>query len=224
MENLEISQKQLQIPTPARILLNSSSCGGKTSYILRLCQEWDSIFDESIKNIVIVYSVYQPLYEEFKKLGKKVFFMQGFNNDLLLKKIKGFNYEHSLIFFDDLAEILFASQAFVKYMTTFSHHMACSIAVSTQHCYIGRFSRIIQLQVTVFIMFYGGRGYSTLRSLSQDIFGAGHSDWLKNIYDDACDAPYKTLVLVLSPKVASYLRVRGSLLPDELRTLYIIPK
>ncbi len=225
MENIEISQKQLEIPCPARVLVNSSSSGGKTSYILRLCQQWDNIFDKSINNIIIVYSIYQPkLYDEFKKLGKNAIFMQGFNSDLLLKKIEQFKHAHSVIFFDDVAEILFNSPEFVKYMTTYSHHLNASIIISSQHCFLGKYSRIIQLQITVFIILYGARNYVTLRSLAQDVLGAGQSHWLKKIYEDACDGPFKTLILVLSPKVEPYLRIRGSLFPEDLRTVYIIPK
>lgn len=202
----------LTIPHPSSMLLCGPSHCGKTTWIRRLLQNLDNMFDTPIEKVVYCYSQMQSAYEDMQNLPINIDFIEGFPQDLpeMMQSDKA-----CLLIVDDLMNETRNSTLLANYFTKFSHHNNVSIVLLNQSLFPkGKEMRTVSLNAGFIVCFKHARDQSQIMHLARQIF-PGQTHYLLESFRDATTMPYGYLLMDFKATTPENMRLRTNVFPDD---------
>ena len=217
---LIVEEKELLLEYPSRLILTGPSGCSKTVTAIKMAENWPKLFQKPFSRIILIYSIYQPVYEKLRNLCDSFTMLNGLPENFVSEYLTNYKDGMTLLFIDDF-DIYMNKGSFCDYWTKFSHHYNISIIYTIQELYLPyKFRRTICLNSTGLMIFKSIRGRVSLKCLGNDLYGEDKQFLLK-CYNDACATPHSSLFLDMTQTCPDYLRVRGNIMPDSERTCYI---
>ncbi len=209
-----------KFPSPSTIGLFGASQAGKTTFLINLIQNMESMFETPPKKIMIAYKIWQPLYEKIKDLDN-VEMIEGLPEPDAVDKMCS-SGDHSLLVLDDLVMELSASKICESYFILKSHHNNCSVIwVSQNIFYNGKASRTISLNTHFIVLFKNLRDKSQYATFARQAFPGKVKPFME-IYQDCIKNRFGYLLIDLHPHSDDTLRLRTNILPGETTLVYCI--
>lgn len=201
----------VRLKCPFTLLLSGPSSCGKTTFVCDLLES--GLFDTDIRDIIVCYSEWQPLYDKLKLLGCR--FVEGLiNPDELDPR------QPHLVILDDLMDTK-GDHRIEQFFTRTSHHRNCCVIYIVQNLFSqGPTHRTCSLNAHYICLFPSPRDVTQIRTLEQQMF-PGKKRFLVDSYFDACQKPYHHLFIDLKADTPSHLRVRGNILNPHGQAVYL---
>jgi len=197
---------------------------GKTTWLYNFLQHIDEMFEEdSPREVLYCYGVYQPLYDDMKAVCSFITFHAGVPTvDTIQEFASG---EHKIVVLDDLLQDVVQNVEIEKLFTLGSHHKKLSVFFLSQNLFQqGRCARTIALNTAYLILFKNYRDTSQLITLGRQLV-PGHHNVLIQAYKDATTlSRYGYLVLDMSPHTEDRYRWRTRIFPGEFPIIYEVYK
>lgn len=199
-------------PSPATIAVCGCTMSGKSSWVFRLLDNADLMFEVPPKEIVYCYGIYQDAFETARK---NVTFLQGLPTEADLDRLpKG----HNVVILDDLMHAACRDTAVETLFTRGAHHRNISIIYISQNLF-SKGSRTMSLNVHFWILMRSPRDTSQIQTLGRQVFPM-RSKALREAYDDATAKQYGYLCLDVSPSGDETHRMRTRVFPGEDTVVY----
>lgn len=204
-----------KIKTPTRILLVGESGSGKTNLCLKLLSS--KCFENRPDCISYFYSIYQPIYDSFKKCCPKITFHEG-----LPQNEHKFS-ENSLIILDDLQNEIINSELCYKLFTVLSHHKNVTVIALFQGLYLkGKFSVIINRQFNHIFLLSLRRDLRQVKTLACSIEPVKVKQFMRTFDEVTNSAPFSFLWVCLCPFTSKYLKYRTTLPCEDKQIVYLM--
>ena len=185
-----------------------------------MAQNWAQLFQKQYTRIIVIFAIYQPIYEQFKDLCGNFIMLNGLPENFVSEYLANYTEGMTLLFIDDF-DFYMNKSSFCDYWTKFSHHYDVSIIYTIQELYLPyKFRRSICLNATGLMIFKSTRGKVSLKCLAHDLYGEDQQ-FLVKCYSDACATPHSSLFLDMTQTCPDHLRVRGNIMPTSERIFYI---
>ena len=147
------------------VILQASSGGGKTELMRKIIAQRDSMFFITPAKVIIIYSNWQPAYDDMLKADPDIIFTNQIPGEHRLK-LWTENVDHTLLVADDKQLELAESQFMADVFTRLSHHLHLSTFILLQGGSMkGKFASDIVKNAHYTILFKGGREAHHVRSL-----------------------------------------------------------
>lgn len=196
---------------PFTCIVSGPSCSGKTSFVLRLIQDADVLFNKTPQTISWHYGEFQNWMLDPKY--KDIHFVEGIPDSDSLDSTR-----NNLVIIDDLMHE--AGEAVSKLFTKGSHHRNTSVIFLTQNIFHqSKQSRTINLNAHYIVLFKNIRDASQITNLAKQMY-PGNINYLRCSYEDATRKPYGYLMIDLKPDTDDSLRLRTDIFPGEIHYVY----
>lgn len=202
--------------TPTTISITGASSSGKTSYLVKILKKAEHLFDPKPKNLIIVYSQYQDLYDEIKKLENfdSIRFVEGFNINIE-------EVNDAILVFDDQMRQLFQNPGAGDLFLKFSHHNRVTVITLTQNLFpTGKYSKDIRLNIHYYVIMKSFTLQSQVKYLGLQLFSQ-YKHFLVSAYKKACEKRYSALVINLHPQTDDLIRVVSNIFEKEGLIVYL---
>lgn len=201
----------------SHLLVGPSSCG-KSYRVRDILRSKSEIIEggDKIKNVVICYAAWQPVYQQLKDEGIATKFVnkkpsaQEFVD--LVKEYK--NSGGSICVLDDfMTEI---DSDLVEIICVQSRHNLCSTFLLFQSLFpANKLARQISLNVKYMHCFKNPRENAQIKTLARQI-SPSDSSWIVDMFQAVTSKPYQCLLIDLTQQCDEKLRFRSNYLPHEL--------
>lgn len=182
--------------------IGGSSQSGKTQITYNLLLHADEIFEPKPRNLILLYSQYQDIYNKIKTLTnfETITIVEGVNFD--------FNeINDSIVVIDDHMKEIMQSSKVQDVFTKLSHHKSITIITLVQNLFpSGRYSRDIRLNLHYYIIMKSFALQSQVKNLGLQLY-PNYPKFLPDSYKKACTKKFTYLVVVLHPQAEDVLRV-----------------
>ena len=199
--------------TPCSIMISGCTSSGKTTWVKKVLENKDVLFDQPPHNILYCYGAWQPLYEKMTSIK----FHEGLPTK---EEIADFaEGKPSLIVLDDLLADVVKDDFTQALFTRGSHHKNITVLYVTQNAFCqGKCARTISLNCAYLVLFKNPRDVYQIRLMGRQI---GLPLTLPEAYDDCMEYKYGYLVVDLSQHHVGLQRLCSYIFPDEDRVQYI---
>ena len=211
-----IESVDASIKWPFKWTLVGSSGSGKTNFAINMIKESDRLFDQKPDRVIIIYKVFQEIYNTCKKYFPTSFYTE---DECDLEELTLLNKDKLLIICDDL----YFSKKLVEISEHFlikGRHRNTSWIVLTQSIFNQPALKNISRNSTHMTLFKNVRLnephilFSQLRPKSSKV--------LQNIYADATKNPYGYLDIDLSQTCPDKLRYKTNLFDSAVKVFVIM--
>ena len=198
---------------PGTTFIVGASGSGKTMITSSILKDSNTLFNstdgKSIKNVILCYTSWQNIYQQWSDrnfLSKTII---GFPNlDDLQSSFNRFRGDGgTLLILDDLASSMTRENitSLHTFLTVTSHHSHVSL-LFIGHNLFHKNMRECSLQFHRYVITNNFRDANQVTVLGRQIF---HTDYnfLPAVYKDVLKIPYNNLILDLSPNTPSFRRV-----------------
>lgn len=124
-----------RFPPLFRMIVSGSSSTGKSHFICQLLENENGVLHSDFDQVVYLRGV--PTESEIrlrKKFGRNLIVFDGIpSEDVLLPLCKGGEKKKVVLVLEDLDEEACQSPLISKFFTAYSHHLKCSLVMSTQN-------------------------------------------------------------------------------------------
>ena len=208
----QISERDLKFRSPASFIFYGSSGCGKTTKLVEMISKLPDIFDEVPQKIVMIYSLWQPLYDSIKELRPDTIFLPNIPSDF--EDYFDPSY-HSLAIIDDQMSTLATDKSKAKKITDLfcktSHHLRVSCFLLLQSIFPKEpCFRIMSTNAQNLIIFKNMRDSNSFRVLARQITPLRWKR-LVRAFEDCTKTPYNPLIISLHPETRESLRFRNGL-------------
>lgn len=187
-------------------LILGASGSGKSTFMRKLIQQRDRMFDIKFKRILYCYSEIAAVKPE----------------------IPGVEYKHGLpsnddyssdmlIILDDLMDSAYSSASVSEVFTKKSHHLSISVILVTQNLFqSSKQSRTIALNAKYLVVFKNIRDRMQIKHLCRQIaVGNASSTQIYNAYINATSKPFSHFIFDLTPNQYDFLRLRTDIFNEN---------
>ncbi len=199
------------------LVVGPSACG-KTYRTCEILKNKNNMIQngENIKNIVLCYAAWQPIYEELDKKGIITKFVQKKPTSSefvqLVEKYK--DNGGSIVVIDDFMTKI--DQDMVDIVTVQSRHYNTTTFILFQSLFPNnKLGRAISLNVKYMHIHKNPRENSQIGVLARQVLAKDYQ-WLVEAYKKITETPYQALLLDMTQECPEHLRVRSHYLPSEL--------
>ena len=184
-----------------KIFVGGPSRCGKTFFVVDLIQNLKRVCKNPPTNIIYVYKVWQPKYEEIRNIVT-VFIEEEEN---LIETIKDqVSGQHSLIIFDDLINSK-SLKNIAQLFVVDGRHMNLSLVFLSQRIFVNdEYFRQISGNCDYFCVFKNPRKVNEIRELAKQLTPGTLE--LLNIYGLATKEPYSYLLINLTQECPEILK------------------
>ncbi len=118
-------------PLPCSYLFVGCSGSGKSTLTKDMLLNWEEIFGEKPRRVIIIYNYYQPMYSEIQaKYPDRCLFATNLTEDIVSEKTLGSaSAGQAVLLIDDIAHTLTKSELLASIFIGHSHHLGI-VAVS----------------------------------------------------------------------------------------------
>jgi len=199
------------MPSPANIVVVSSSQGGKSTFVHRLLK--DDLFRDSPEKVLYCYnSTWQPRFTEMESEMKNITFLHGMPDEQVLEEFQTSTRHHKVIILDDLMLQATNADSILNLFTVGTHHNFCSVILLTHNLFPkSKHGRTLSLNTHVFVIMANTRDKQQIDTLGRQL---GYKNLLK-AYTTATPEPYKYFIIDLHNHTPKELRLRSNVFTDE---------
>ncbi len=186
VQKINVPKDFQKIICPSRMLIAGPSMVGKSTFILKLVENRDLIYNEHFERII--YCLPEDslhLHQEFVKKLEESFpnleLIEGIPklNELHIKESKN----HKLLILDDLMMPVFETHAMMELITKDSHHCNCSVVITTQNFFHpSKYGRTFVRNCSEKVLFFDKTDAKQLSMLSMQIY-PNKPYFLKSCFD-----------------------------------------
>lgn len=200
---------------PFSFVISGPSNSGKTFFVKMLLQNAGKLISKKIDNIVFIYSVWQPLYDDLLKMyNHDIKFIEGIpqtlDDDVLFPANKT-----SLVIIDDFMQEASSNKEIEKLFTVYVHHKNLSVIYILQNLFFqGKSSRTISLNTNYLALFKNTRDVTQVGILARQMFPSNTKFFMES-YEDATSTPYGYLLVDYKAKTPEQYRLRTELLSQH---------
>ena len=205
--------------TPTTIGVIGSTCSGKSTWVYKLLENKESLFDIVPNRVLYCYSMWQPLFDKMARTMPFIEFHEGLASS---EKIQNFGGgQHNLLVYDDLMERIGNNIEAQEVFTKKSHHLNITAIYINQNLFAaGKCMRTIALN-THYIVLMNTMRRAQIATLGQQLL-MGKS--LLESYTDAMNSSgYGYLLVALSPRHKSPLKLFTQIFHDESPLITYVP-
>ena len=203
--------------------VTGSTGSGKSYWVFKFLKNLPSMFaDTPTKKVMYCYGIYQPLFDEMKRVIPGIMFHEGLPHKEEMQELS--RHGHALLILDDLMQEVSNSKDMLDLFCQYSHHMGISVMYLSQNLFQqGRFSRTIALNTHVLVVLKSMRNASQISCFARQLY-PNRRGMLEEIYEDCMQAPFAYLVVDMSPNACSQYRLRTHIFPEEYPPVIYMPK
>lgn len=195
---------------PFTMIVAGSSGSGKSTFVLKLLKNSNSMIKPTPGRIIWHYSQWQEGYESLDGVE----FKQGPPSDQDIE-----TYSNSILILDDLMSELstLSSNLFTKY----SHHLKISVVYILQNLFVqSKNQRSISLNSGYITLFKNPRDFSQAVFLARQV-APYNSKSVLEAYLDATRLPYSYLMFDFVQNTPDSHRLRSQIFPGERDYIYV---
>lgn len=208
--------------TPISLIIAGSSFSGKTFFIANLLKHKNEMFQPEFKEIIFVYSSWQPIYDELENALENIKFITRIPSKSEIENITS-DLQPRLIIFDDQMTHLAECPDITEYFTVFTHHKNLSCILVLQNLfYQAQCVRDISYNVQGLILFRNLRSPHQVGVLASQMFPGKKRKYFLSAYEDACvNTPFGYLFCDINPKHDTKFQLRTNILPGSNVKIYM---
>lgn len=201
------------------LIVGPSGCG-KSYFVKSVLENYRRVLNFVPENIVWIYSNYQPLYSDLKKMNKNITFVEGLPDSFEDPELFPSHLSH-LVILDDVMFQAADHPDVVKIFTQYRHHRNMSVFLLTQNIFHqGKYSRTIGLNSNYLVLFKNPRDKLQINILARQAFPSQKAFFLE-AFEDATSDPHGYLIVDLTPTCPERLRLRTGILPHQRPAVYL---
>ena len=191
------------------IVAGPTGCG-KTSFVLRLIDNVDTMIEPSPNKITYYFTEYQSIFDRYQHVD----FRQGVPK---LDEID--DMRNALVILDDM--MLEADQRILNIFTRGSHHREISVIFMVQNFFNkNKHMRTISLNAQYIVLFKNPRDNSQFAHLARQLYPHNYR-YAMDAYINATKEPFGYLVTDLRSEQHEDLRLRTHIFPGEVQQVYV---
>ena len=191
---------------------------GKSCWVFKFLRNLCYMFgDTPTKKVMYCYGIYQPLFDEIKRVIPAIVFHEGLPDKEEMMELS--RDGHALLILDDLMQEVSNSKDMLDLFCQYSHHMGINVMYLTQNLFQqGRFSRTIALNTHVLVLLKSMRNASQIGCFARQLY-PNRKGMLEEVYEDCLTTAYGYLVIDMSPHANDQYRLRTHIFPDKHTTV-----
>jgi len=211
----------LRMNHPSLSILCASSGGGKTSYACKLMFDKDRLIKggEAIKNVVVFYNAYQPMYDEIMmRFPQAKFVNRPPTNEEFVALTRPFAHEGgSLVLIDDWMSNI--DQDFVEIASVSTRHYNCFVIMLFQAIFPpSSLARQVSLNAKYYHLFPDPRNAQSVATLARQMVGADY-EFILDAFKEVTSEPFKPFTIDLTHTTPQKFRFRSNLFLEEGRPM-----
>lgn len=188
---------------------------GKTNWTYKLLK--NEMFTQTVSSILYCYGVYQNFFDEMNIQNLK--FQEGVPSSEDIKNLNDGQFH--VVILDDLMEEIIKNVDAQKLFTKYCHHYNITVIFLTQNLFAqGPYSRSINLNTHILVLFANKRDESQALNLGKQVFPYATKLFLQ-AYEDATSLPFGYLVIDCDPKTPREIKLRTKIFPGERTICYL---
>jgi hypothetical protein len=216
-------EHETSFKVPFRMLVCGSTGAGKSTFILKMVQLRDKMFDHQFSSIVYSYPEnispdHNSFIDELKSVFEDLETCPGLPdfNEL------GFHHGQKLVILDDQILKIVNNADLFHAITVASNHLNISIIITSQNLFVqGKYSKTLLRNMSDKVMFRDKGDGQWLSTFSKQMF-PNHPQFLTNVMDFVTAnfiSPYEHYIVIdNNPKshVDNSMLVRTHIFPDDI--------
>ena len=197
---------------PFTCIVAGPTSSGKSVFVAKLLQNVKEMINPPPQKIIWFYGEWQEMYARLQI--ENLTFHEGLpSNDQLDPRIR------NLVIIDDL--LAETDSRVTKLFTKGSHHRNTSVIYITQNLFDkNKENRTISLNAHYMVLFKSPRDAMQVEHLARQMF-PGNTKFMREAFADATAKPFSYMLIDLKPDTPDHLRLRSTIFPGELQTVYI---
>lgn len=196
---------------PFSLLVGGPSFSGKTTFVLELLNNLDSIVDTKIEKVIWCFSETNSIQSKINNI--KIEYCNGIPENFENPENKPI-----LVILDDL--MMSQSPQICELFIKGSHHRNMSVILTTQNIfYKSRFSRDISLNAKYIVLLKNPRDQAQFQHLARQIYPHNSSD-LVRIYKEVTRNGYSYILFDLTQDTSDLFRFRSNIFNKEYIECY----
>lgn len=203
--------------SPTTISVTGNTCSGKSTFVRRLLENKDCMFNPTPDKVLYAYGIWQSAFNNLEQSHPFIQLHEGVPS---IETIKSFaeNNRGRLVVLDDLMHEVLKNRDMDNLFCRCAHHLGITIIYVTQNMFCsGRWSRNINLNTHYMVLMKSLRDVNQIKVLAQQ---TGMGNLLTEAYADVHSEPYAYLVVDLSPTSCDDFRLMTKIFPGELPLVY----
>ena len=202
---------------PFACLVSGPSRAGKSTLVLNIIKQHETLIDKHIDKIVYCYTRYQNVFDNLKETVPDIIFNEGLPDTSLFS-----SDENNLLILDDLMHEVGSDVTAYNMFCIDSHHKSISIFFMTQNLFPKeKYSRTISLNCNYIILMNNHRDKIQIRHLARQVYPE-NSLFMIEVYNDAVEKiRFGYLVIDLCQTTDIKHRLQTGILSNETRIVYI---
>lgn len=202
---------------PCCVVISGITNSGKTTFVKRLLENKNDMFDPKPLNVTYFYGQFQNTFNEMEQDMPFIQFEQGLPDQDKIIELSNPD-THSLFIIDDLMSDVVNNKEIENLFTKYSHHRNISVCYLTQNLYCqGKCARNINLNTQYMVLMRNPRDVNQIKLLSKQL---GVGDLLVKAYNDVHTKPFQYLLVDLSAHTDDKYRIRTNIFPHEDPIIY----
>jgi hypothetical protein len=207
----------VRFKNPSSFLLGGGSQSGKTTFVLNVLSNIDTLFinPKCKQNVIYFYKQWQQAYELFssKNIVKEWVNKLPTTEDVKEKTLMYKDDGGSILIIDDFATKL--DTEIVELFTVLCHHTNSVVFLMTQNIFSKNpAARDISLNATYVILFKNPRDSSQIVHFAKQ-FAPGKTKGLVAAFNQATDPHFSYMLFDCHQTTPKQIRVRSRILPQE---------
>ena len=212
-----MSEHVIPIKAGSPIMISGPTGSGKTYFVHKLLR--NNMFTEKVSSILYCYGVYQNYFDQMLLTLPDITFYEGVPNQETIKSLN--NGKFNIIILDDLMEIIIKNVDTQNLFTKFCHHYNITAIFITQNIFAqGPYSRSINLNTHIIILFRNKRNETQIHTLGKQLF-PGNKQAFIEAYNDATEYQYGYLLKDCDPTSLNVFKLRTNIFPQENTIFYL---
>ena len=214
MEFKTFSLEDLKIKMPFGMIISGPSTSGKTTFMARLIDQSNSMFEPRPSKIIYAYGQFSAIIPKLQARG--ILVNEGIPDDELINKLP----KNSIIILDDL--MLNITNNFLTYLFTRKlHHRQIGCIFLTQNLFEKNI-KVARNNSQYIVLMNSPSAALGIRTLGTQLFPR-QLDYFLSAYKRACSKRFGYLFIDLSPASDPILRLRTNIFKDDAEKIIFIP-
>ena len=205
---------QLKIKLPFGMIISGPSTSGKTTFMAKLLDQSDDMFEPSPSKIVYAYGQFNNLITKLQNKG--IIVHEGVPTDELINSLP----KNSIIILDDL--MLNLTSNFLTHLFTRKlHHKQLGCIFLTQNLFEKNL-KVARDNSQYIVLMNSSSAARSIRTLGSQLFPR-QLDYFLSAYKSACSKKFGYLFIDLAPSSDPVLRLRTNIFKDDDEKIIFIP-
>lgn len=208
----------MNLVTPYTMTVSGQTGSGKTFFVSKLIHKQDEIHEKPFDEIIIAFSILQPIYLDIKAKLSNVTLVEGFPDDELKQFVK--ENKTILVVLDDMMLELGSDTRLADLFTKSRHKNISTIFLTQNFYHDGKFIKTVTRNSHYLVIFENPRDIAMITTLGRQMF-PNNPRFLPDAFRQATDKPFGYIFIDLKPGIDKKLRVREGIFPEDKQFVYL---